>query len=206
MKWLSSLFGSNGAPKNQTITIVSGLPRSGTSLMMKMLVEGGMEPLIDQVRQADEDNPQGYYEFERVKRLDKGDSGWLIAAKGKVVKVISALLPHLPPIYSYQVIFMERALNEVVASQRKMLNHRHEAETDGAELVPMLASHLAETKQWLASQRQIRTLYVDYNLLLAEPTQQVNQLAAFLKRPLNTTQMIQVVTPTLYRNRQPVPG
>src|SRR5512141_2581353 len=94
-------------PKN---IIVSGLPRSGTSMMMKMLAEGGLTIITDQIRNADEDNPNGYYEFEPVKQLADGQFDWLAGANGKVVKIISALLEYLPRDYHYKVIFMERAI------------------------------------------------------------------------------------------------
>ena len=109
----------------EPITIVSGLPRSGTSMMMKMLEAGGMPVLTDSWRSADEDNPKGYYEFERVKQI-KTDQAWLPQAQGKVVKMISELLQYLPPIYCYRVIFMRRKLEETLASQRQMLQRRGE--------------------------------------------------------------------------------
>ncbi|HZD55295.1 MAG TPA: hypothetical protein VE136_01120, partial [Anaerolineales bacterium] len=99
------------------MTIVSGLPRSGTSMMMKMLEAGGVPPLTDEIRTADRDNPKGYYEFERVKKMPDGDKAWMVEARGKSVKVISALLEHLPPQYDYKVIFMRRDMNEILASQ-----------------------------------------------------------------------------------------
>jgi len=113
------------------IIIVSGLPRSGTSLMMKMLEAGGLSPFTDNIRKADEDNPKGYYEFERVKQLTKADSAWLADAQGKVIKIISAFLQHLPSIYVYRILFMQRAMPEILASQKKMLINRRE-DTDTA--------------------------------------------------------------------------
>src|SRR5687768_1736541 len=107
------------------ITVVSGLPRSGTSMMMKMLEAGGLEPVVDHVRKPDEDNPKGYYEFERVKALEN-DREWLPEAKGKFVKVISMLLRHLPADHRFKVIFMQRNMPEVLASQKKMLVRRGE--------------------------------------------------------------------------------
>ena len=111
MKLFSNLFGGN--KDSNTIVVVSGLPRSGTSMMMKMLEAGGIPPLTDKIRTADDDNPKGYYEFERVKKLKDGDSAWLDDAKGKAVKVITALLTYLPDTYNYNIVFMERALPEV---------------------------------------------------------------------------------------------
>ena len=113
------------------ITIVSGLPRSGTSMMMRMLSEGGLEILYDEARPADQDNPLGYYEYEAAKRL-RSEKGWLDLAIGKAVKVISFLLPELPTTHSYQILFMRRHLKEVLASQQRMLEHRGEAAGENA--------------------------------------------------------------------------
>ena len=115
-----------GAGRGEPIVVVSGLPRSGTSMMMKMLEAGGIPPVTDELRTADDDNPKGYYEFERVKQMDKGDTAWVADAQGKVVKVISALLKHLPSSHNYQVIFLRRHMSEILASQRKMLIRRGE--------------------------------------------------------------------------------
>ena len=110
MGFLKKLFQST---TKEPIVIVSGLPRSGTSMMMKMLEAGGIPPLTDEIREADTDNPKGYYEFERVKKLDKGDIAWLPEAEGKSVKVISALLKHLPAEYDYRIIFMRREMTRI---------------------------------------------------------------------------------------------
>src|ERR1043165_1737839 len=112
--------------KRKPITVVSGLPRSGTSMMMKMLEAGGMSLLVDNLRTADDDNPAGYYEFEPVKKLSQGDFDWLEEAQGKAVKVIAALLADLPSAYTYQIIFMRRDMFEILASQNKMLLNRGE--------------------------------------------------------------------------------
>ena len=120
----------NGDDLNgKVITVVSGLPRSGTSMMMKMLDAGGMEILSDEVRKADEDNPKGYYEFEKVKELEK-DASWMGQAAGKAVKIISALLMHLPEEYSYRIIFMRRKMEEILKSQEQMLIRRDEPTDD----------------------------------------------------------------------------
>src|ERR671923_2816349 len=118
---LKSLFSNVKKPKKgDSIIVVSGLPRSGTSMMMKMLAAGKIELFTDNLRVADEDNPEGYFEFERVKKLKDGDFAWLPGAQGKAVKVISALLEFLPSEFNYQVIFMRRRMSEILASQRKM--------------------------------------------------------------------------------------
>ena len=120
---LKNVFGGKTTQRNndKTIIVVSGLPRSGTSMMMKMLAEGGLPILTDALREADDDNPNGYYEFELVKKLPDGQNKWLADANHKVVKIISALLEHLPTNYRYKIIFMEREPSEILASQQKML-------------------------------------------------------------------------------------
>src|SRR5215471_9327023 len=159
------------------ITIVSGLPRSGTSMMMKMLAAGGLEPLTDNIRVADEDNPKGYFEFERVKQIEK-DSSWLEDANGRVVKLISALLRHLPGNYSYKVIFMRRAMPEILASQKQMLIRRGEP-TDTVpddKMAAMFEKHLVQVESWLAAQPNIQVLYVSYNDVMRNPRQAAEQV------------------------------
>ena len=191
-----------GLPRN-TIVIVSGLPRSGTSMMMKMLEAGGLSLLTDHLRTPDEDNPKGYYEFERVKQLPKGDTAWLAEAEGKAVKVISALLEHLPPTYHYKVIFMNRNMQEVLASQRKMLIRRGEDpnKVSEEELARLFQKHLRKVKNWLRGQPNMEVLEIDYNAMIANPLPYVQRINAFLGGWLNEEAMIQVVDPTLYRNR-----
>lgn len=188
---------------NQPITIVSGLPRSGTSMMMKMLEAGGLPVLIDGIRTADDDNPRGYYEFERAKQLPKGDDAWLPDAQGKVVKIISALLTHLPMDYPYRVLFMQRRMEEVLRSQQKMLVNREEAtdQVSDDELTFLFQKHLLKTEGWLLEQPNVSLHYVDYNQMLIEPTEFVPQINEFLGGSLNEQAMLQVVDPTLYRNR-----
>src|SRR6185369_5935200 len=112
--------------QTEPVIIVSGLPRSGTSMMMSMLVAGGIKAMTDSIRTADEDNPKGYFELEKVKELEK-DHLWLSDAAGKAIKIISALLKHLPREYPYKTIFMRREMKEILASQRQMLIRRGEA-------------------------------------------------------------------------------
>jgi hypothetical protein len=185
------------------VTVVSGLPRSGTSMMMKMLDAGGLDLVIDGVRTADDDNPEGYYEFERVKKLPKGDHGWLGDAEGKGVKIISALLTHLPPTHQYRVIFMKRRLVEVLRSQQKMLANRDEAadQISDEELQVLYDKHLRTTYSWLDEQPNVEVLYVDYNAMLRDPTTLVPELNRFLGGRLDEDAMLHVVDPDLYRNR-----
>lgn len=188
----------------QPIVIVSGLPRSGTSMMMKMLAAGGLMPLTDELRTADVDNPKGYYEFERVKALDKGDTSWLPQARGKVVKVISYLLQYLPPDETYQVIFLRRNLDEILASQRKMIINRGEDPDamDDARVAEMFTRHIDLVERWLWSRPNVETLYVQYHDMLADPETEIGRVARFLGRDLSEAAMAQVIDPNLYRNRQ----
>ncbi len=188
---------------SQGIVIVSGLPRSGTSMMMKMLEAGGIPPLTDRLRTADDDNPKGYYEFERAKKLKDGDNAWLPDAQGKAVKVISALLTHLPPDYSYRVIFMVRAMPEILASQRKMLENRGEDpdKISDEEMTRLYEKHLSQVRSWMQNQPNLRYLDVNYNLLLQEPLPWVEQINQLLGNKLDIDPMMDVVDPSLYRQR-----
>lgn len=191
-------------PVQDAVTVVSGLPRSGTSMMMKMLEAGGVPPLTDEIREADRDNPKGYYEFERVKQLDKGDTAWLPQAQGKAVKIISALLQHLPAEYTYYVIFMRRNIEEILASQRRMLINRGEDpdSSDDEQMQQLYEKHLRQVEGWLAEQDNVHVLYVNYNELIEDPVPHCEQIDSFLPRALDVERMINVVDPSLYRQRQ----
>ena len=199
MSFFKKLFKSR-----QPVIIVSGLPRSGTSMMMKMLEAGGIPPLTDQIRTADDDNPKGYYEFERVKQLDKGDTAWVAEAQGKVVKVISPLLRFLPPDQEYRVIFMHRHMEEILASQKKMLLNRGEDpnRVSDEELTQLFEKHLAQVLQWLDQQSNIKTVTIHYSDILADPRPAASQINEFLGGQLHTGAMVASVDPSLYRNRQ----
>ena len=188
----------------QPVIVVSGLPRSGTSMLMKMLEAGGIPPLTDSIRTADDENPKGYYEFERVKAMDKGDTAWVADAEGKAVKVISALLKYLPPDYQYQIIYIQRSMPEILASQRKMLIRRGEDpdKMDDEQMAALFAKHVAQVEQWLKEQPNISVLYVHYSDILADPEPQVTRINAFLGGQLDVMQMATVIDPNLYRNRQ----
>lgn len=201
---MNKLFSSFKTPpaKKQPIVVVSGLPRSGTSMMMKILQAGGLEVVTDSIRNADEDNPNGYFEFERVKQMTAGDRAWLDEAAGKVVKVISALLEHLPSDRSYKVIFMEREIKEVLASQKKMLDHRGEASAvSDEEMAEQYRAHLKAVKPWLARQPHMEVLYVGYNAMMSDPEPYCKRLIEFLGLPLDLPKMLAVPNAKLYRNR-----
>jgi hypothetical protein len=191
-------------PDEDTITIVSGLPRSGTSMMMKMLEAGGMPLLTDNIRKADEDNPEGYYEFERAKRLREGDFEWLPSARGKVVKIIATLLPHLTPDYVYRVVFMRRAIAEILASQRQMLIRRGEDpdRIGDADMAALFEQHLQKVDAWIDAQANVHRIDVNYNQLLEDPDTHIARVNAFLGGGLDTEIMVEVVDPALYRQRK----
>lgn len=190
-------------PMSKPVIVVSGLPRSGTSMMMKMLEAGGLPVMIDGERSADPDNPEGYYELERVKALDKDDRIWVADARGQGVKVISALLEFLPAEHDYRVIFMHRRIEEVLRSQRKMLEHRGEANAaaDDAEMAALFAKHVETVQAWLRQQPNFSVLDVNYNALLADPLPIIHAVNRFLGDVLDEPRMAQIINPDLYRNR-----
>lgn len=186
----------------ETIAVVSGLPRSGTSMMMRMLKAGGLEVLTDDIRTADKDNPKGYYEFERVKQLDH-DTGWLEDAKGRVVKIISQLLQDLPAGWTYKVVFMHREMDEILASQRRMLVRRGEPtdKISDEQMAALFQKHLERVEDWLDQQPNFEVIYVSYNEVLAHPHEEAKRVNSFFDHELDIGAMTTVVDPTLYRQR-----
>lgn len=184
------------------ITIVSGLPRSGTSLLMQMLAAGGIPPLTDHLRSADVDNPRGYFEFEPVKQTARNPA-WLADAAGKAVKMVFRLLYDLPADRTYSVVFAERKLDEVLASQRAMLARqgRPGAALDDAALARVFAAQLEQCLAWLARQPNFAVLKVNYNELLGDPRPSAERLDAFLGPGLDVPAMIAAVDTALYRQR-----
>jgi hypothetical protein len=185
---------------NSFVTVVSGLPRSGTSLMMQMLDAGGMPVLTDGIRTADEDNPRGYMELEAVKRT-KEDSSWVSGAQGKAVKMVYLLLRDLPAAYNYRVILMRRDLAEVVASQRAMLSRlgRPGADLSDSRMAAIFEAQLSETTEWLRAQRNFSVLDVDYRDCLQSPDRVASGVNVFLGGMLNKKQMASAVDVSLYR-------
>jgi hypothetical protein len=184
------------------ITIVSGVPRSGTSMMLRMLVAGGLPILTDGVRAADEASPHGYLEWERVKTL-KYDTSWVAGAVGKGVKVIYHWLYDLPLDFRYRVLFMRRDLDEVLASQAAMLKLRNVANPsrDDGRMKRLFQNELREIDEWMARQRSFSLLDVDYGAVLAGPLEQAKRVDAFLGGTLDTRAMAAMVDPALYRSR-----
>ncbi len=202
-RWLRRL--RFGAP----IIIVSGLPRSGTSMMMQMLAAGGLPVVSDGVRVADESNPSGYFELEVVKALDKpGDRRWLMEARGRAVKIVSALLEHLPDAHNYKVIFMERHLAEVLASQDEMLKRAGAdavgASADNARRAALIAEyerHLRRIRTLLAGRSCFETLPVSHTETIADPRHVADEVARFVGLRLDVDAMAASVAPRLYRQR-----
>lgn len=186
-----------------TITIVSGLPRSGTSMMMRMLDAGGMEVVVDNIRKPDEDNPVGYFEFEKVKKI-KEDVSWLDGVKGKAVKMVSELLYNLPSNNRYKVIFMKRNMQEMLKSQAKMLERKGvKDDSSDEEMTRFFQKHVADIEKWLRDQAHIDVLYVDYNDAVKDPLKSAQRVNAFLDNSLNADKMAAAVDGSLYRNRRP---
>jgi hypothetical protein len=172
-------------------------------MMMRMLAAGGMQVLTDYIRTADEDNPKGYYEFERVKQIEH-DKAWLEDAQGKVVKMIAALLKHLPPSYEYKVVFVQRNISEVLASQRQMLLRRGKPaeKVSDERMAALFERHLWQIEAWMATQPSMEVLYVRYGDVLADPAAQATRINRFLGGTLDVDKMADVVEPGLYRQRR----
>jgi hypothetical protein len=190
-----------GAP----IVVVSGLPRSGTSMAMRMLQAGGMAIVADDQRVTDQGNPHGYFELEAVKDLggEQRDTSWLAQARGKAIKIVSYQLTWLPEGYDYRVLFMERDLAEVAASQGKLLAlHRDERPTSAVEeTVALYRTHLEQVENLLARRRCFRTLRVPYGNVIEHPLSEAQRIGLFLDASLDAAKMAAAVDPALYRNR-----
>jgi hypothetical protein len=185
-------------------TIVTGLPRSGTSLVMQMLAAGGMPVLADDTRAADAHNPRGYLEYAPVKRI-ASDAGFVTGAIGRALKIVVPLVQHLPPGVPVRVLFVERALGEVIASQERMLAGLASAEAGAIEathLAAILARHLDETRAFLAVRAACAVLRVEHAALLGDPRAVAAEIDAFLGGGLDVGAMARAVDPALYRQRR----
>jgi len=192
-----------GRKDRDMITIVSGLPRSGTSMMMQMLGAGGLPIVTDKTRKPDPDNPRGYLELEKVKQIEK-DTSWLGDCEGKAVKMVSALLYHLPKDRRYKVIFMGREMEEILASQRAMLERlgRDGGGVGDEEMGEKFEKHLRDIKAWLSSQGNIDVLYIKYNDVIDDPYRYTRLVNNFLGNRLNADKMPRVVEKSLHRQRR----
>jgi hypothetical protein len=189
--------------RKDAILVVSGLPRSGTSMMMKMLNAAGIEPVTDNIRTADEDNPKGYYELEKVKQLDK-DNSWVGNCQGKVIKVISMLLKPLPADQHYKIIFMRRKMQEVLDSQKQMLIRRNQPTNTvpDEKMAEMFNKHLKDIEAFIEKQPNMECLYISYNDVLENPAANVEKINEFLGGAMDTAAMLDVVDSALHRQRR----
>ncbi|WP_422014819.1 hypothetical protein [Roseateles sp.] len=184
------------------VTVVSGLPRSGTSLMMQMLHAGGLPTVSDGIRRPDDSNPRGYFEDERVKRL-RSDRSWLPQARGRAVKIIHLLLRELllDGSLHYRIVFMERPLDEVLASQRSMLLRGGAKPADEALVRKAFETQLSQLQAWMATQPLLTVLRMPYHQVLREPGVAAQALDGFLGGGLDRAAMAGAVEPALHRER-----
>lgn len=198
------LFGGGRAKYGEPIVVVSGLPRSGTSMMMKMLDAAGIPIMTDAIRTADIDNPKGYFEFERVKDLEKDpDRSWVRDARGKALKVISFLLKDLPDDNAYQIVFMRRDIDEVLASQNKMLEHRGEQDaTDDAIMAEAYRNHLASVRIMARKKPNWSIVEIRYDEAIRDPAAVARKVNEFLGGRHDVKRMVEAVDEKLYRNRK----
>jgi len=190
--------------QGEPIVVVSGLPRSGTSMLMKMLDAGGMEIMTDSERAADIDNPKGYFEYERVKNLEKeSDKSYVREGRGKVLKVISFLIKDLPDDNDYRVIFMRRNLDEVLASQNKMIQRLGTADSTAAEeaMKEAYRNDIVRTRLLCKNRPNFELIEVNYKNTIEDPTATARSVNAFVGGHLNETAMREAVDGSLYRNR-----
>jgi predicted AlkP superfamily phosphohydrolase/phosphomutase/Flp pilus assembly protein TadD len=215
-QWLTKIYKENldqpekaqaheaGIPEHTkgTVVVVSGLPRSGTSMMMQMLEQGGVPIFTDQIRSADESNPKGYFEHEAVKALMRSKE-FLRDAPGKAIKIISHLLMHVPATYQYKVIFMERDLGEVLQSQHKMLMREGKAKEDAIPLrvLDAFKQNLAKVEAWIPKQQHVEVLRISHRETIQNPYESAQKVAAFLEMDLNLDQMAAAVDPSLHRQK-----
>ena len=190
--------------ENAFVTIVSGLPRSGTSMMMKMLDAAGIPIMTDAIRTADIDNPKGYFEYERVKDLEKDpDRSWVRDARGKALKVISFLLKDLPDENAYRIVFMRRDIDEVLASQNKMLEHRGEDDaTDDAIMAEAYRNHLASVRIMSRKKPNWSLVEIRYDEAIRDPGSVARKVNEFLGGRYDVQRMVEAVDEKLYRNRK----
>ncbi len=188
--------------RGREVVVVSGLPRSGTSMAMAMLEAGGLPCVSDGARAADEDNPRGYFEDARVTRLHT-DPEWLCTATGRVVKIVSPLLARVPAGPDYAVVFMQRDLDEILASQAKMMERRGEKQTlPDAQMKRHFESHLLRVERMLEDRADFRVIFIEHREVIADPRGRARSIAEFLGLPLDVERMAAAVDQQLYRNRR----
>jgi tetratricopeptide (TPR) repeat protein len=190
-------------PLEESVIVVTGLPRSGTSMLMQMLAAGGMDVLSDELREADEDNPRGYFEFEPVKNLLK-DSKWLAEGRGRAVKIVAPLLAALPPELAHRVILCERDLDEVLDSQERMLVRRNQALLATPERRRMLKDEYARMvdrmKAMLMRRPYTQLLLIEHRKVISDPLVAAERMNKFLGGRLDVAMMAAAIDPALHRN------
>jgi hypothetical protein len=188
--------------RSNVVTIVAGLPRSGTSMMMQMLAAGGIPIYSDGQRAPDEDNPRGYLEHEKATQLHR-DSGWVADARGKAVKIVAHLLPYLPGGQEYRIVFIHRALEEVTASQSAMLRRlgRKGAQLGETQLARVFAGQLVRVQEWLKRADGVHVLAMQYAKVLEDPATAADRLAGFLGTPFDRAAAAAGVDPGLRRQK-----
>ena len=184
--------------RENQIVLVSGLPRSGTSVMMQMLDKGGVSVLQDGKREADVNNPKGYYEYEPVMRLHR-DNKWMGDAQNKVVKVVAPLLKHIDPKYRYKIIFMKRDLHEVVKSQQKMIGRN--TDTLPINLLNSYQEQLNQIEIWKEREPGVELIYIDYKDVLNNIDEVTEKVNSFVGTDLDKNAMASCVDKSLYRNQ-----
>jgi hypothetical protein len=186
------------------VIIISGLPRSGTSMLMQMVAAGGVPVLTDGVRQADEDNPRGYFEFQPVKNLHR-DAEWLNTAKGQAVKVVAPLLPQLPAGFQYRIIFINRNLYQILSSQAQMLRRHQQTVEDTPERRARLKEEysklLVRVTTLLTGRSDVQVLFLDREDVLLHPSSAARRINRFLGGRLNEQSMAEAVVPSLDRQK-----
>ncbi|QMI49032.1 sulfotransferase [Burkholderia sp. MBR-1] len=197
---------ANDAWGDDAVTVVSGLPRSGTSMLMRVLAFGGIEPLTDHIREGNSRNPHGYFEWEPIKERH-GYVNWIDSAAGKAVKAVSRFVRHLPATRCYSILFLHRDLDEIVRSQRDMALHLSDASWDDAaadKLKDVYRRHVDETLAWTDARPNMRLHTLHYESMLAAPTQEIDRIRAFLApRRLDMARMLTAVDPTLNHAASP---
>jgi predicted AlkP superfamily phosphohydrolase/phosphomutase/tetratricopeptide (TPR) repeat protein len=191
-------------PVRDEIIVISGLPRSGTSMLMQMVAAGGVPVLTDEVRQADEDNPRGYFEFQPVKNLHR-DAEWLNTAKGQAVKVVAPLLPQLPAGFQYRIIFINRNLDQILSSQAQMLRRHQQTVEDTPERRARLKEEysklLVRVTTLLTGRSDVQVLFLDREDVLLHPSSAARRINRFLGGRLNEQSMAEAVVPSLDRQK-----
>lgn len=184
------------------ITVVSGLPRSGTSLMMQILEASGYEILTDGLRKADENNLNGYYEYEHVKSLAK-DNSWMAEAEGKAVKIIAQLLPYLPEGFEYRIFYMERNLDEIVSSQSRMLGRLNKkvSPTDNNVLKSVFEKQSIAVIKQMTCRTDVSLLRVSFNGLMNNSESEIEALQRFSVGKISKEAVMRVINPEHYREK-----